>query len=63
MKMILFILLLLMYPLFLHWIKISDLRVIPLVIPYALGVLSITIMLTGIAEYVAGKFKNKSDKQ
>ncbi|NOU98043.1 hypothetical protein GC093_33160 [Paenibacillus sp. LMG 31456] len=63
MKMIIFIVLLLMYPLFLHWIKISDLRVIPLVAPYALGVLSITIMLTGITEFIVGKFKKRSDKQ
>ncbi|MDF2962560.1 MAG: hypothetical protein K0S39_4295 [Paenibacillus sp.] len=57
MKMIVFFALLLMYPLFLQWIKITDYRVIPLVIPYALGVLSITIMLTGIAEYIVKKIK------
>ncbi|WP_197035579.1 hypothetical protein [Paenibacillus sp. UNC451MF] len=57
MKMIMFFALLLLYPLFLHWIKISDYRVVPLVVPYALGVLSITIMLTGIAEFIMKKMK------
>lgn len=57
MKMIMFFALLLLYPLFLHWIKISDYRVVPLVVPYALGVLSITIILSGIAEFIMKKLK------
>ncbi|WP_282942233.1 hypothetical protein [Paenibacillus sp. RC67] len=57
MKMIIFFALLLLYPLFLHWIKISDYRVVPLVVPYALGVLSITIILSGITEFIVKKIK------
>ncbi|GAA4848410.1 hypothetical protein GCM10023310_28240 [Paenibacillus vulneris] len=57
MKMIVFFALLLLYPLFLHWVKISDYRVVPLVVPYALGALSITIMLTGIADFIVKKLK------
>lgn len=55
MKLILFFVLLLLYPLFLHWVNIHDYRVVPLIIPYALGVLSITIMLTGMAEFIMKK--------
>ncbi|TDF95757.1 hypothetical protein [Paenibacillus piri] len=57
MKLALFLILLLLYPLFLHWVKITDLRVIPLFAPYALGVLSITIIITGIVEFIAKKIK------
>ena len=56
-KLIVFIVLLLMYPLFLRWIHISDLRVVPLVVPYALGVLSITILVSNIAEFFIKKWK------
>lgn len=56
-KLIVFIALLLMYPLFLRWIHISDLRVVPLVVPYALGVLSITILVSNIAEFFIKKWK------
>lgn len=43
-KIIVFLVLLLMYPLFLRWIHITDLRAVPLVIPYALGILSLIIL-------------------
>jgi len=58
-KLIVFIVLLLMYPLFLRWIHISDLRVVPLVVPYALGVLSITILVSNIAEFFIKKWKKE----
>ncbi|MFH5186167.1 hypothetical protein ACHHV8_27970 [Paenibacillus sp. TAB 01] len=58
-KLIVFIALLLMYPLFLRWIHISDLRVVPLVVPYALGVLSITILVSNIAEFFIKKWKKE----
>lgn len=59
MKLIIFLVLLLMYPLFLRWIHISDLRVVPLVIPYALGVLSLTILISGIVEFIVNKWKKE----
>ncbi|OXM85071.1 hypothetical protein [Paenibacillus rigui] len=59
MKLIVFFVLLLMYPLFLHWIHISDLRVVPLVIPYALGVLSLTILFSSIVEFFVNKWKKE----
>jgi hypothetical protein len=59
MKLIIFIILMLMYPLFLRLIHISDLRVIPLVAPYALGVLSLVVMISGIIEFIAKKIRDK----
>jgi amino acid transporter len=43
-KIIVFVALLLMYPFFLKWVHITDLRAVPLIIPYALGVLSLIIL-------------------
>jgi hypothetical protein len=57
MKLITFFILLLMYPLFLRWVNISDLRVIPLVIPYALGILSLIIMISSIMEFIIKKIR------
>ncbi|WP_248927648.1 hypothetical protein [Paenibacillus hamazuiensis] len=41
--------LLLLYPLFLKWIHIHDLRVVPLVVPYAMGCICVVIILDGLA--------------
>jgi diguanylate cyclase (GGDEF)-like protein len=59
MKLIAFIVLILMYPLFLRLIHISDLRVIPLFAPYALGILSLVIMCSGIIEFIMNKLLKK----
>lgn len=63
MKLIIFIILMLMYPLFLRLIHISDLRVIPLVAPYALGVLSLVVMISGIIEFIARKLRDKQKEE
>jgi hypothetical protein len=57
MQLIAFFLLLLLYPLFLRWVHISDLRVVPLVIPYALGVLSVVIIVSSIIEFIIKKIR------
>jgi len=59
MKIAVFLILMLFYPLVLRWLNIHDYRVVPLIVPYALGVLSITVMLTGIAEFIYKKFKKE----
>ncbi|MDQ1911057.1 hypothetical protein RAC89_11405 [Paenibacillus sp. GD4] len=56
-KIILFVVLMLLYPLFLQQIHITDLRVVPLVIPYALGCLAAII----IGSELAGFFFKKRE--
>ncbi|SFL10439.1 PAS domain S-box-containing protein/diguanylate cyclase (GGDEF) domain-containing protein [Paenibacillus sp. 1_12] len=63
MKLTIFIILMLMYPLFLRLIHISDLRVIPLIAPYALGVLSIVVMISGIIEFISKKLREKQQEE
>ncbi|AEI41170.1 hypothetical protein [Paenibacillus mucilaginosus] len=55
MKIALFILLLLLYPLFLRAVKITDLRAVPLVIPYLLACLAIVILLSEAARWILKK--------
>ncbi|WP_259618651.1 hypothetical protein [Paenibacillus doosanensis] len=59
MKLTLFIALLLMYPLVLHWMHISDYRVVPLVVPYAMGMIAITTLVSGIVEFIVKKIKGR----
>lgn len=54
-KIALFILLLLLYPLFLRAVKITDLRAVPLVIPYLLACLAIVILLSEAARWILKK--------
>jgi cellobiose-specific phosphotransferase system component IIC len=63
MKLAAFIILMLMYPLFLRLIHISDLRVIPLVAPYALGILSLIVMFSGIYEFTRNKLRDKQEEE
>ncbi|WP_426453323.1 hypothetical protein ACP26L_13935 [Paenibacillus sp. S-38] len=58
MKIALFILLLLLYPLFLQAVRITDLRAVPLIVPYLLGCLAVVILLSE----AAGFFLKKKDK-
>jgi hypothetical protein len=56
-KMCLFFPMLLLYPLFLRLIHISDYRIVPLVVPYTLAVLSVTIIFSEIVEFIIKKIK------
>lgn len=56
MKIAVFVLLLMLYPLFLRLIHISDLRAIPLVVPYALA--SLSFLIIG-SELLSWLFKKK----
>jgi hypothetical protein len=56
-KMCMFFAMLLLYPLFLRWIHVSDYRVVPLVVPYTLTVLSFTIIFSEIVEFIVKKIK------
>ncbi|TBL81717.1 hypothetical protein [Paenibacillus thalictri] len=51
------VVMLLFYPLFLKLIHIHDLRVVPLVVPYAVGCLAVVIIVSEIVEYVVKKFR------
>ncbi|MCZ8520704.1 MULTISPECIES: hypothetical protein [Paenibacillus] len=55
MKIALFVLLLLCYPLFLKAVRITDLRAVPLLIPYMLGCLAAVILFFE----AAGLFRRK----
>ncbi len=59
MKIAILIALLLLYPLFLRWVHITDLRAIPLVVPYALGALSVMILLTELGKGAARLLRRK----
>lgn len=59
MKIAVFVLLLMLYPLFLRLIHISDLRAIPLVVPYALA--SLSFLIIG-SELLSWLFKTKKNK-
>ncbi|MCP1312040.1 MULTISPECIES: hypothetical protein [Paenibacillus] len=58
-KIVILVALLLLYPLFLRWVHITDLRAIPLVVPYALGALSVMILLTELGKGAARLFRRK----
>ncbi|TVY07594.1 hypothetical protein [Paenibacillus cremeus] len=60
MKIAIFIILMLMYPLFLHLVHITDLRAIPLIVPYALGTLSVIILGS---EIIGLFFRRKKDSE
>ncbi|MFB6362719.1 hypothetical protein ACFCP7_01490 [Paenibacillus elgii] len=59
MKIAILVALLLLYPLFLRWVHITDLRAIPLVVPYMLGALSVMILLTELGKGAARLFRRK----
>ncbi|WP_281886481.1 hypothetical protein [Paenibacillus sp. YYML68] len=57
MKLIAFLVLLMLYPLFLKLLQISDLRAIPLIVPYALAVLSVVILIFEVSAFVVKLWK------
>ncbi|WP_201305325.1 hypothetical protein [Paenibacillus puerhi] len=56
MKIAVFILLMLLYPLFLRLIEIWDIRAIPLILPYALASLSLIILVSEIGSFLMRKW-------
>ncbi|KEQ25839.1 hypothetical protein [Paenibacillus tyrfis] len=58
-KIAILVVLMLLYPLFLRWVHITDLRAIPLVVPYALGALSVMVLLTELGKGVARLFRRR----
>ncbi|MEK8132789.1 hypothetical protein WMW72_33405 [Paenibacillus filicis] len=60
MKIAVFLVLLLLYPLFLRLIHIWDMRAIPLILPYALASLSVIILASEIGSFILKKFSRKT---
>ncbi|MCZ8516769.1 hypothetical protein O9H85_31280 [Paenibacillus filicis] len=56
-KMILFFVLLLLYPVFLKAVHIWDMRAIPLIVPYALGCLSCMVIVSEIGAFALRKLR------
>ncbi|CAG7642732.1 hypothetical protein ACFQI7_10960 [Paenibacillus allorhizosphaerae] len=58
-KIAAFIIILLLYPLFLRWVHMTDLRAIPIIVPYCLAALSVIIIFSEMIGAIAALLSKK----
>lgn len=58
-KTIVFVLLLMMYPLFLQIVKVHDFRAVPLIVPYALASLAVIVLASELAGWIGRRLARK----
>ena len=58
-KITVFVILLLLYPLFLKWVHMTDLRAIPIIVPYCLASLSVIIIFSEIIGAIGALLRKK----